>query len=212
VKITTTPLIIFAFWTTACLSGAAFAKESRFNEVISVGEKAPNFSQLPGIDGKQHSLDEYHEAKAVVLVFTSNQCPVAVAYEDRLKSLQNEYGERGVQLIAICANFEAGHDLDALKEHAANNKFNFPFLRDDSQETARAYGATHTPQAFLLDGDRNIAYMGAIDDSEEPKQVSHRYLQEAIESVLAGQQPATKETKPFGCRIRIKRTASRTQP
>ena len=202
-KSTTHPMI--AICLAACLSTAAVAKEGRFNETINVGEKDPDFSDLPGIDGKPHSLSDFHDAKAVAVVFTSNKCPVAVAYDARLVALQNKFAEQGVQLIAICANFEAGHDLDALKEHAASKNINFPYVRDDSQQVARAYGATHTPQAFLLDGNRNIAYMGAIDDKEDPKQVSHHYLQDAIESTLAGQAPTTKETQPFGCRIRLKR-------
>lgn len=179
--------------------------ESRYNEVLSVGEKAPGFADLPGVDGKEHGLDEYKEAKAVVVVFTSNKCPVALAYEDRLQALEKEYASRGVQVVAICANFEAGHDLEALKEHVKSKKLNFPYLRDDTQDVARAYGATHTPQVFLLDADRNIAYTGAIDDNEDPKQVAKRYLRDAVDSVLAGNAPGAEETKPFGCRIRYKR-------
>lgn len=195
------------------MNAAAAAKESRFNELLSVDERAPDFSRLPGIDGKQHSLSDYKQAKAVVVVFTSNQCPVAVAYDDRLVSLQQESASRGVRFVAICANFEAGHDLQALQEHAASHHFNFPLVRDDDQSVARAYGATHTPQVFLLDADRNIAYMGAIDDNEDPQQVSQHYLRDAIDSTLAGKAPATKETQQFGCRIRFKRLpAGRTTP
>jgi peroxiredoxin len=169
----------------AIASRSTAAAESRYNEVLSVGAKAPGFADLPGIDGEKHGLDEYREAKAVVVVFTSNKCPVALAYEARLLTLDEEYASRGVQLVAICANFEAGHELDALKEHARSKKLNFPWVRDDTQDVARAYGATHTPQVFLLDADRNIAYMGAIDDNEDSKQVAKHYLQDAIDSVLA---------------------------
>jgi peroxiredoxin len=194
-----------AFAALATWSPEVFAAESRFNEVVNVGQKAPRFADLPGIDGEKHGLDEFRDAKAVVVVFTSNQCPVAIAYDERLAKLQDEYASRGVQVVAICANFEAGHELEALKEHAEGKKLNYPYVRDDGQDVARAYGATHTPQVFLLDADRNIAYMGAIDDNEDPKQVSKRYLRDAIDAVLAGTKPGTNETKPFGCRIRIKR-------
>jgi peroxiredoxin len=189
----------------AVASGSTAAAESRYNEVLSVGAKAPGFADLPGIDDKKHGLEEYREAKAVVVVFTSNKCPVALAYDERLAKLQDEYASRGVQVVAICANFEAGHELEALKEHAEGKKLSFPYVRDDTQDVARAYGATHTPQVFLLDAARNIAYMGAIDDNEDPKQVVKHYLQDAIDSVLAGTAPGTHETKPFGCRIRFKR-------
>lgn len=187
------------------LSVAVLAKESQFNEQLSVGEQAPVFSDLSGIDGKKHGLAEYKDAKAVVVMFTSNQCPVAIAYEDRLVALEKEYGKRGLQLVAICANFEPGNELAALKERASSKKFTFPYLRDDDQKIGRAFGASHTPHVFLLDGQRKIAYMGAFDDSDDVGKTSKHYLQDAIDSVLAGKELTTKETQPFGCRIRYKR-------
>jgi peroxiredoxin len=195
------PALMFA----VCLCVTASAKESEFNEVLSIGEKAPDFSDLPGIDGKKHGLSEYQSAKAVVVVFTSNQCPVAIDYEQRLVALQEEFGKREVQLVAICANFEPGNELELLKERAESQKFNFSYLRDDNQEIAKAYGATHTPHVFLLDGKRDIVYMGAIDDNEVPEKVSKPYLRDAIESILEGKEPVTKESQPSGCRIRYKR-------
>jgi peroxiredoxin len=193
-------LSIIAAW-----SAAGLAKESEFNERLSVGEPAPNFAGLPGIDGQEHALAEYKKAKAVVVVFTSNPCPVAIAYEDRLVALQKEFAKRGVQLVAICSNFEAGNSLDDLKKRATAKKFNFPVLRDDDQSTGRAYGASKTPHVFLLDGDRKIAYMGAIDDNEVPEKITKHYLRDALESVLADKAPETKETRPFGCTLRYKR-------
>jgi peroxiredoxin len=187
------------------MSATTFAQKSEFNEVVSVGDKAPDFSGMPGVDDKKHSLKEYKSAKAVVVVFTSNQCPVALDYEPRLIALQEEFSKRGVQLVAINSNFEAGSELDVMKEHAESQKFNFPYLRDENQEIAKAYGATHTPHVFLLDGDRNIAYMGAIDDSDVPEKVTKHYLRDGIEAILEGKEPATKDMQPFGCRIRIKR-------
>jgi peroxiredoxin len=201
----TAPTLICAIWIFPCFSTAVWAKESKFNEQLSVGEKAPDFSDLPGVDGKQHSLNEYKKAKAVVVVFTSSQCPVAVAYEGRLVALQKEYSKRGVQVVAVCSNYEAGHTLDEMKKRAESKKFNFPYLRDEDQKTARSFGATHTPHVFLLDGDRKIAYMGAIDDNEIPEKVSKHYLRDAIDSVLADKDPATTETRQFGCGIRYKR-------
>jgi peroxiredoxin len=189
----------------ACLGATGSAKESLFNDVVSVGETAPGFSGLPSIDGKQHGLSEYKKAKAVVVVFTSNPCPVAVAYEDRLVALAKEYSERGVQVVAICANYEAGNTLAEMKKRAEKKKFNFPYLRDEAQDTGRAYGASKTPHVFLLDGERKIAYMGAIDDNEVPAKVSKQYLRNAIDAVLAGKEPTVKETQQFGCGIRYKR-------
>ena len=196
---------VLAIWIAGCSSGTLWAKESQFNEAVSVGEKAPNFIDLPGIDGKTHGLSEYAKAKAVVVVFTCNHCPVAMAYEDRLVALQKDYGKRGVQLVAICSTFEPGNEIDQLRERAESKKFDFPYLRDADQKTGRAYGASKTPQVLLLDGDRKIAYMGAIDDNEAPEKVSKPYLRDAIESVLEDKEPATKETQPSGCGIRYKR-------
>ncbi len=189
----------------ACVSATVSAKQSAFNDKLSVGEKAPDIAGLPGIDGKKHALGEFKDAKAVVVVFTCNHCPVAVAYEDRLAALRKDYAERGVQVVAICSSFEAGNDLEALKQRAQDKHFNFPYLRDDNQNIARAYGATHTPHVFLLNGDRQIAYMGAIDDNETPDKVAKPYLRDALDAVLAGKAPTTTETQPLGCRIRYKR-------
>lgn len=196
---------VLVFMFAISMSAAVFAQKSEFNEVVSIGDKAPDFSDLPGIDDKKHSLEEYKSAKAVAVVFTSNQCPVALDYEARLIALQELFSKQGVQLVAINSNFEAGSELDVMKEHAESEKFNFPYLRDENQEVAKAYGATHTPHVFLLDGDRNIAYMGAIDDSDVPEKVGQHYLYAAIEAVVTGTALSTQETQPFGCRIRIKR-------
>lgn len=189
---------------------AAFAAESQFNETVSVGEDAPEFAEVPGIDGKSHALSEYKDAKAIVVVFTCNHCPVAVAYEDRLIALQNVYEKQGVRFVAICSSFEAGNSLDELRERAESKKFTFPYLRDGDQEIARAYGASHTPHVFVLDGDRKIAYMGAIDDDEIAEKASKHYLRDAIESLIKGKEPAVQESQQFGCRIRFKRRPSKS--
>jgi hypothetical protein len=98
--------------------------------------------------------------------------------------------------------------LEAITERAEGERFNFPYLRDDSQEIGRVYGASHTPEAFLLDADRRIVYMGAIDDNEDPQKVSKNYLRDAIDAVLSEKEPKTQEVQPFGCRIRYKRRAA----
>ncbi len=194
-------VVLLLLSTAFVFSPSAQARESKFNNVLSVGEKAPDISNLPGIDDKEHSLREYKDAKAVVLVFTCNQCPVAAAYEDRLVALQNEFKDRGVQVVAICSNREDSNTLPKLKKRAERKKFNFPYLRDSDQQTGQAYGAAVTPHVFLLDGDRKIVYMGAIDDNQNPKKVTKHYLSDAIKALLAGKQPETTETRQFGCGI-----------
>jgi peroxiredoxin len=193
---------MFALTTAAISSQTIQAKEGKFNTAISVGEKAPDFSALPGIDDRKHGLGEYKDAKAVVVVFTCNHCPVAVAYEDRLVALQKDYKKRGVQIVAICSNPDEADKLDKLKERAEAKKFTFPYVRDDDQKIGKAYGAAVTPHVFLLDKDRKIAYMGSIDDNQNAEKVSKNFLRDAIDAVLSGKAPETTETRQFGCGIK----------
>jgi peroxiredoxin len=195
-------VLILALTSAAISLQTIQAKEGKFNSTISVGEKAPDFSALLGIDDKKHGLGEFKDAKAVVVVFTCNHCPVAVAYEDRLVALQKDYKKRGVQIVAICSNSDEADKLDKLKERADAKKFTFPYVRDDDQKIGKAYGAAVTPHVFLLDKDRKIAYMGSIDDNQNAEKVSKHYLRDAIDAVLSGKAPETTETRQFGCGIK----------
>jgi len=171
-------------------------------EPFVVGRPAPDFQDLVGIDDQKHSLQDYANAKAVVIVFTCNHCPVAVDYEDRLVQLHNDYADKGVQLIAINVNNLEEDRLPAMKKRAAEKGFQFPYLYDPTQKVGRDYGASVTPHVFLLDGQRRLAYVGAIDDNQDASKVTQHYLRDAIDAVLAGQQPQTAETKAFGCSIK----------
>jgi thiol-disulfide isomerase/thioredoxin len=140
------------------------------------------------------------------VVFTCNHCPTAVQYEDRLVELQSDYAPKGVQLIAINPNETDGHPTDSLEhmvQRAKDKGFNFPYLRDDSQDTAKAYGALRTPHVFLLDGDRKVVYHGRIDDSpDDAGAVGRHDLREAIDEVLAGQPVSVGTTNPVGCSVK----------
>ncbi|NLY01081.1 MAG: thioredoxin family protein [Rhodopirellula sp.] len=168
---------------------------------LGIGEKAPGWSALPGTDGKTHGLSDYDAAKAIVLVFTCNHCPVAVDYEDRLIQLQKDYRKRGVQIIAVNVNTVAADRLDKMKERADEKGFNFPYLYDESQKIGRDYGATCTPHVFVLDKNRMLAYMGAIDDSRQAEKVKEHYLRDALDAIIAGRTPPKAVTKQFGCGI-----------
>jgi peroxiredoxin len=167
-----------------------------------IGDPAPTWSGLPGTDGKEHSLSDVQKAKAIVVVFTCNHCPVAVAYEDRLVALQKDYQKKGVRLIAINCNTIAPDRLDKMKERAEQKGFHFPYLYDESQKTGHDYGATCTPHVFVLDKARKIAYMGAIDNSQNADNATTHYLRDALDALLAGKTPAVATTRPFGCGIR----------
>lgn len=169
---------------------------------VHVGEKAPEWSGLIGIDNKTHSLSDYKNAKVVVLVFTCNHCPVAASYEDRLVELAKDYQSKGVQLIAVNVNTIAPDRLDKMKERAEEKGFNFPYLYDESQKIGRNYGAKVTPHVFVLDSARKIAYIGPIDDNQRPKKVEVRYVRNAIDALLAGKQPSETNVTPFGCSIK----------
>jgi peroxiredoxin len=177
------------------------ASKKKADDKFSVGDPAPAFEGLVGTDDKKHSLEEFEEAKAVALVFTCNHCPVAKAYEDRLIALQNDYADKGVQVIAINVNNVDADKLPAMKERAEEKGFEFPYLYDPTQKVGRDYGAKVTPHVFLLDGKRNLAFVGPVDDSQDEAKVKHKYLRDAIDAVLAGKKPPATEVKPFGCGI-----------
>lgn len=186
----------------ACaLAFVAMPVSSALAADIEVGAKGPAWIDLEGVDGERHSLADLEKAKAVVVVFTCNHCPVAKAYEERLIQLQKDYADQGVEVVAINVNNGKADKLPAMKERAKEKEFTFAYLYDPSQEIGREYGATVTPHAFLLDGERNVAYVGAIDDSMKADKAKEHYLRDALDAVLAGKAPETASTPPAGCGI-----------
>ena len=168
---------------------------------LVIGAAAPNFSGIVGTDDKPHGLADYKGAKLVVLVFTCNHCPVAQAYQDRLVALQKDYQPKGVQVVAVNVNNLPADRLDEMKKRAKQMAFNFPYLYDSTQKIGHDYHATVTPHVFVLDPQRKIAYMGAIDDSQQVGQVKQHYLRNALDSLLAGKKPPQEVTRQFGCGI-----------
>jgi len=166
---------------------------------VSVGDKTPTISNLPGIDGKKHSLSDY-EGKPVAVLFFSNHCPVALEYEDRVVKFAKDYAGK---LVLLAINVNRDEDLALMKKSAKKKGYTFPYVYDASQQTAIEFGATCTPHVFLLDKDHKVAYMGAWDDDEfEPKTP---YLRNAADAILAGKEPKPAKTEQFGCAIRWKK-------
>ncbi len=163
---------------------------------------------LPGTDGKNHSLSELKDKKAVIVIFSCNHCPYVQAYENRMIDIQKVYAEKGAQVVAINSNETKNHPDDSFENMQARanlKKFNFLYLRDDSQEVARAFGATHTPHIFLFDQAGDLRYTGKIDDNwQEPAKVTKRFLRDALDAVLAGKPVAEPETFAIGCTIKWK--------
>jgi peroxiredoxin len=192
----------------ALLALTTAAPAGEYNKALSVGDHAPAWTDLPGTDGKPHSLADLKDRPVVVLVFTCNSCPVAVDYEDRIIAFAKKHaGPDGkVALVAVNVNTGPEDRLPKMKERAQEKGFPFPYLYDESQKTARLYGASYTPEFFVLDKDRRIAYMGAMDDKTQPDAVKVHHLEDAVAAVLNGQKPTVAETLARGCRIAFQRT------
>jgi thiol-disulfide isomerase/thioredoxin len=180
---------------------AASGSQAADDESFDIGDPAPAWKDLIGVDDQTHSLNDLADAKAVVVVFTCNHCPVAKAYEDRIVQLAADYADKGVELVAINVNNMDADKLPAMKQRAEEKGFKFTYLYDPTQAIGRSFGATVTPHVFLLDGQRRLAYMGAIDDSMDAEKVTQHYLRDAIDAVLAGNAPAVATTQQVGCGI-----------
>ena len=140
---------------------------------MQIGDAAPGWADIVGTDDQKHALADYKEAKLLVLVFTTNHCPVAQAYQERLVALAKEYQPKGVQVVAVNVNKIEADRLEAMKKRAKEKGFNFPYLYDATQKIGRDYGAAVTPHVFVLDKDRKIAYMGAVDDNMNVEKVKN---------------------------------------
>jgi peroxiredoxin len=171
---------------------------------MSVIETAPAFD-LPGVDGRDHSLEEYADAPVLVLVQSCNHCPYVLAWEGRINALAREYADRGVRIVAVSSNDAEVYPADsfeAMVEHAREAGYVFDYLYDESQEVARALGSERTPEAFVFDADRRLVYHGAVDDNRDEEDVTAHYLREGIEAALAGHDPAVADTPPVGCTVK----------
>jgi thiol-disulfide isomerase/thioredoxin len=174
---------------------------------LHIGEALPAFTDLLGVDGKTYGDTDFSDP-ILVIVFSCNHCPYVQAYEDRMIALQKEYAPKGVRFVAINSNETRNYpedSYDKMVERARTRGFNFPYLRDDNQTAADAFGATHTPQFFVFDGKRKLRYSGKLDDNwKEPDRVKETYLKDALEAVLAGKNVNVPETMSIGCTIKWK--------
>ncbi|WP_235034409.1 thioredoxin family protein [Roseiconus lacunae] len=181
----------------------------KYNTTIDIGDKAPQWKDLPGTDGESHSLSDLKDAPAVIVVFTCNSCPYAIDAEERLIKLAESLAPQGIKVVAINVNKVEEDRMPAMKARAAEKKYPFTYLFDESQQIAKQFGAKYTPEFFLLDRERRIAYMGSLDDSPDGSEVTKSYLKDAIDALMNGQSVQVAETVPIGCRIRIERERRR---
>lgn len=191
---------------------AVFAVVTAFtvapNDGYKVGDEASDF-KLENIDGKMVSLADFKEAKGFIVIFTCNTCPYSVANEDRIIALDKKYKSKGYPVIAINPNDPAaigGDDMADMKVRAKEKGFTFPYLQDKGQKVYPKYGASKTPHVYILrkNGKKNIVeYVGAIDDSSRnPNNVKEKFVEDAVDALLAGKKPAKTYTRAIGCSIK----------
>jgi peroxiredoxin len=185
------------------LVGPACAGE--FNKKLKIGDAAPAWTSLEGVDGKMHSLSDLKDKEVVVVVITCNHCPVAVAYEDRIIDFNKKHADSAgakVGVVAINVNNLEEDKMPKMQERAKAKGFKFQYLYDPTQKIGREYGASVTPEFFVLNKDRKIVYMGSMDDSQNPEKVKTNYLEAAVKAALEGKSPDKAETRPFGCGVK----------
>ncbi len=197
--------IVFTF---ALLAFALTVDAGTYNKLLNLGDSAPDWSGLAGTDDQKHSLADLADKEAIVVCFTCNTCPYAVDYEDRLITLAKRFAAEGNKcaVVAINANKVKDDLLPAMQERAKAKGFNFPYLHDESQQVARSYGATFTPEFVVLNKDRKVIYLGAMDDSPDGKKITKHYVEDAVAAALAGKLPEVKETPAVGCAVRYVKT------
>jgi glutathione peroxidase-family protein len=176
----------------------------------NLGDAVADF-QVKNIDGRSVSLADYRAQKGLIVVFTSNHCPFAKVYEDRLMTLDRKFAPQGYPLLAIMPNDPAAYEEDSfdnMKIQAGEKGYTYAYAIDEMQKTARAFGATRTPQVYVLKQTNNqfiLEYVGTIDDSpQDGASVQRRYVEEAVSSLLASRPVQSPITKPIGCAIKWK--------
>lgn len=193
---------------TAAMLSLVVLMTSAATNGYKVGDKVKDF-KLKNVDGKVVSLADYSNVKGFIVVFTCNHCPYAKAYEQRVISLNKMYSDKGYPVIAINPNDPAtvpDDSYDNMVKNAKDKGFTFPYLFDETQQVARQFGAARTPHVFVLnktDKGLQVAYIGAIDDNtEDAGSVQHKYVEDAVNALLAGKPVPVTETKAVGCTIK----------
>lgn len=189
----------------------AFAGIAKAQNGYQVGDMATDFN-LKNVDGKMVSMANYADAKGFLVVFTCNHCPYSKAYESRIIDLDKKYATKGYPVLAINPNDPVGYPDDSfemMQKISKEKKYPFPYLLDDSQDIAKAYGAKATPHLFLLNKTKDglkVMYIGAIDnDTENVNTDKIKYAENAVDALLAGKKPTVTQTKAIGCSIKWKK-------
>jgi len=204
-------MMIRVFWAAAALVLClAVSSAGEFNKVLSIGDAAPAWENLEGTDGKKHSLTELKAKDVIVVLFTCNSCPTAASYEDRIIPFAKIHAgpDTKVALVAINVNLTKEDSLAEMTKRAQKKKLPYAYLFDPTQEIARKFGALYTPEFFVIDRDRKVVYMGALDDNDPPAEATTHFVELAVTATLAGKPTQKKETLGRGCMIRFARKKS----
>lgn len=156
--------------------------------------------KLKDYNGKEHSLSDYKDSKAIVVMFVATQCPVSNAYNERMEKLFQDYKSKGVAFIGINSNKQ--ESVSEIKQHAADNNLTFTILKDEKNVIADKFGASFTPEIYVLNGKLELLYHGRIDDSRKEADVTVKDLRNSLDEILSGKEVSVKNTKAFGCTIK----------
>ncbi len=175
-----------------------------------IGDEVADF-RLKNVTGKMVGLSDYKDSKGAIVIFDCNTCPYSKAYNERIIALNKKYAPKGFPVIAIQPNDPAQSPGDSFEEMiklAERKKYEFPYLMDETQQVVRAFGATNTPHVFVLKnngGKFTVAYIGTIDDSaRDASGARKKYVEDAVEALLASKEVPTIRTKAVGCSIKLK--------
>jgi peroxiredoxin len=195
-----------AFSSNECIA----SDEKQTSSGYQIGDAAANF-RLKNTAGSNVSLTDFSGSKGVIVIFTSNHCPFAKAYEDRIIALNNKFASQGFPVIAINPSDPGTHQDDTvekMKERSVSKNYGFPYLVDNLQQTAKAFGVIRTPQVFILQKNGAkfvVKYIGMIDDNPQDQAgVTKLYVDEAVTNLLNQKPVVTTLTKPVGCAIKWK--------
>lgn len=174
-----------------------------------IGDVIEDF-KLKNVDGNMVSLSDYKDAKGFIITFTCNTCPYAIMYEERIKELDKKYADKGYPVIAIMPNnpeTKPGDSFEAMQKRATTMDYTFPYLMDEGQKVYPKFGATKTPHMYVVQKTKKgmvVQYIGAIDDNyKDAAKVQRRYVEDAVDALLAGVEIKEKETRAIGCSIKV---------
>jgi peroxiredoxin len=162
-------------------------------------DQIKNFT-LTDCNGKEHSLSDYKNSKAIVIMFIATECPVSNAYNSRMEDLFKQYNPKNISFLGINSN--KAESVEMIKEHAVENGLTFTILKDKDNVVADEFEASFTPEVYVLNSEYDILYHGRIDNSKNEADVVTQDLKNALDDILAGKEVTNKTTKAFGCSIK----------